>query len=130
MKIMGQRIREERIKRNLSQEKLGQIIGVTRQSISNLEKGKIKYIDRFKIHQLADFFGCDPGWLMDMKDAGQVTVTYEADGKEPVKMIVSNEHDQPIIGTSALKIKLYKTILKIPPDRYEIAIELLESLLD
>ena len=130
MKTMGQRIRDERTKRKLTQTQLGKIIGVSRQTISLWESGKIQFVDRFKINQLAEFFHCDPGWLMDMKDAGQVTVTYEAEGKEPVKMLVSHEHDRPIIGTSALKIKLYETALQIPPDRYEIAIKLLKSLLD
>jgi len=129
MKTMGQRIREERIKHHLTQAELGKMIGVSRQAISQWEQGKIKFIDRFKVNQLAEYFHCDPSWLMDMKDAGRVTVTYEAEGKEPVKMRVSNEHDHPIIGTSALKVKLYKAALQVPPENYEIAIELLESLI-
>lgn len=128
MKVMGQRIKEERIKHHLTQQQLADQLSVSRQTISNWEKGQAKYIDRFKVNQMADIFYCNPGWLMDMQDS-KVTVTYEAEGKEPVKMLVSDKHDQPIIGTTALKIKLLKTVAKVPPELYEVAIDLLESIL-
>lgn len=130
MKTMGQRIKEQRIQHNLTQEELAQAIGVSRQTISLWEKGAMKYIDRFKVDKMAEFFGCDPGWLMNADNAKNVMITYQADDREPVTMRISDDHDHPIIGTTALKVKLYKTVAKIPPELYESVIEILESLIE
>lgn len=129
MDKMGQRIREERIRNKMTQEELADRLGVSRQTISAWEKGKAKYIDRIKANQMAEIFNCEPSWLMDMADAKNVMVTYQADGKQPVTMRISDEHDLPIIGTTALKVKLYKTVSKVPPELYETAIDMLESLI-
>ena len=129
MKQMGERIREERIKHHLTQGELADKLNVSRQTIANWEKGNARYIDRFKVNKMADIFQCQPDFLINMQDAGPVLVTYKADGRENVTMRISDEHDQPIIGTTALKIKLFQTVSKVPPELYETAIDVLEALI-
>lgn len=59
MKTLGERLKAVRELRKLSQEALGEKVGIIQYSISLIEKGgNTKYIIG-----LADALGCDPVWL-------------------------------------------------------------------
>jgi len=124
-KIMGQRIHEKREAAGLSVEELADKIGVSRQTVYKWEKGIVKNIDRDYIGKMAALFRCDPEWLMHMENS-KVTVTYSADGREPVSAIVSNE---PIIGPASKRAQLYKVALEVKPENLQTAIEILKSLI-
>ena len=132
-KIMGQRIHTKRIELGLSMEELGKFVGVSRQTICNWEKGEVENIARDHIKAMADLFHCEKSWLMNMEDAPEVTLTYEAPDKEPIKVKVTGD---PIIGKSAetlnreqaKRVALYAAVLNVKPENYDIAIKLLESL--
>ena len=60
---IGQRIAEKRRERGLSQEALGEALGVTRQSISKWEgDGSLPEID--KLITMSRLFGVSVGWLL------------------------------------------------------------------
>ena len=126
-KIMGQRIHNKRIEMGLTMEELGKAVGVSRQCICNWEKGAVENISRDHIKTMADLFHCEKSWLMNMEDAPEVTLTYEAPDKEPVKVKVTGD---PIIGQMAAgkKALLYQAALNVRPENIDIAIKLLESL--
>lgn len=124
-KIMGQRIREKREAAGLSVEELADKIGVSRQTVYKWEKGIVKNIDRDYIGKMAALFRCDPEWLMHMENS-KVTVTYSADGREPVSAIVSKE---PIIGPTSKRAQLYKVALEVKPENLQTAIDILKSLI-
>ncbi|WP_434510134.1 helix-turn-helix domain-containing protein [Desulfitobacterium sp. AusDCA] len=63
MSIIGQRIRDERTKKSLSQEELGRIFSVTQQAVNKWECGKSSP-DPEMIKNLADFFGCTADYLV------------------------------------------------------------------
>lgn len=64
---MGQRIAEERKKLNLSQEGLGERMGVSRQAISKWESdGAVPDID--KLIALSKLFGVTVGWLLGVEE--------------------------------------------------------------
>lgn len=126
--VMGQRIRNKRIEMGLTQAELGQQLNVSRQAVCNWEKGKVA--PRYKVFKMEELFKVKPGWLFGYDDATNARITYHAKGKPPVTMRISTEHDQPILGTTAKKVKLYKVVNKIPPELYEVATELLESLIN
>ena len=74
---------------------------------------------------MASIFKCDPEWLMHMEGRSQVTVTYEAEDREPVTAIVNKE---PIMGPESLRAQLYKVAIDVKPENLQAAIEILKSL--
>ncbi|MHA2894773.1 helix-turn-helix domain-containing protein [Bacillus fungorum] len=68
MNIIGERILELRKERKLTQEKIGENIGVSKQTISKYEKGT-KIPSRENIEKLADFFNVPTDYLFGKSDS-------------------------------------------------------------
>ena len=66
---MGDRIREQRIAKNLTMEQLADMLGVGKSAVNKWEKGYVKQIKRPTIKRLAEIFNCSPAWLMGFDDA-------------------------------------------------------------
>ena len=127
MSIMGDRIRNKRLENNWSMEELGKRLGVHRAAIGKWENGDVQNIKRSSIEKMARLFECDPVWLMGFEDAGKVKVTYSAPKKESVSATV-DQKSKPIIGETALRLRLYQAALNVPAPCLEVAIQLLNSL--
>lgn len=127
MKNMGKRIEQKRYERHLTQEQLGAKLNppVTRQSISRWEQGNVGDIKRSYIEQLSRILNVDPVWLMGYEDSPEVSLTYEAPGKESVRLIADHK---PIMGQTSKMVELYNLVLSIKPENYDIAIKLLKTL--
>lgn len=127
MKNMGKRIAQKRVECGLTQEELGKKLNpaVTRQSISRWEQGAIADIKRSHIAQMAQILGVSPVWLMGYEESPEVTVTYEAPGKEAVKLSVDR---QPIIGATSKLVELYEACLAMKPENYDVALKILKTL--
>jgi len=61
---MGQRLKQLRESRGLTQDQIGEVVGVKKATINKYEQGEIKNIKRSTIQKFADFFGVSPAWLM------------------------------------------------------------------
>ena len=61
---VGARIRELRILRGMSQEKLGQAVGLTFQQIQKYERGANR-VGASRLWQMAGALGTDPAWFFD-----------------------------------------------------------------
>lgn len=66
-KSVGDRIRELRLDRKLSQEQLAKAIGIKQGSLTQLETGKSKAPASKTLTKLARVFEVDPEWLMTGK---------------------------------------------------------------
>lgn len=64
----GERIKELRIKNNLSQEELGAKLGVQKSAIAKYESGRVENIKRSTIENLASIFGVSPIYIMCWED--------------------------------------------------------------
>ena len=124
MREMGRRIQLKRKECGLTQAELGHRLGVSRQTISSWEAGNVGHFDRSFVAKMADIFHCNASWLMAM-DNTTATLTYEAEGREPVRLTVDQT---PIMGESALRAKLYQAAIEVAPNNLVVAIELLKSL--
>lgn len=69
----SEKIRQLRIAKGLSQEALGEIIGVKKAAINKYEKGRVVNIKRSTLHKLADALGVLPADLLDDTDAPKPT---------------------------------------------------------
>ncbi len=61
--IIGSRVREERLKRGLSQEELGKLIGVSKVAISNYEKG-IEQPKMKNLRKLTEILEITPNYIL------------------------------------------------------------------
>ena len=124
-KIMGQRIHDKREEYGLSREELADWLGVSRQTVYKWEKGMVKNIDRDYINRMATRWHCDPDWLMHMDGINSVTATYQAEGREPVTVLINND---PIMEPANLRAQLYRAAVDVKEENLKTAIELLKSL--
>lgn len=65
--LIGKKIRAERKKNKLSQEKLGKLIGFTGKQISNYENGKLIPTPK-NLLKFCDVFSCELGYLLDEEE--------------------------------------------------------------
>jgi len=63
MKAIGERIKELRTKRRFSQEKLGDLAGMSKAGIGRLENGHSKSPTPDNLFGIAKALGVDPQWL-------------------------------------------------------------------
>lgn len=64
----GQRLREERKRRKLSQEEVAKVLDTTKQAIYKYEQGIVENIPFPKLAKLADYFGVTSSYLMGWTD--------------------------------------------------------------
>ena len=65
---MSDRIRILRISKGVTQETLGEVIGVQRSAIRKYESGTVENIPRSSIKKMADYFGVSPSYLMGWEE--------------------------------------------------------------
>lgn len=109
---VGQKIKDLRIKKNLSQEDVAKSIGSTKQAIYKYETGIVTNIPIDKISMLADLFGVSPAYLMGWDSKAEKTNDAIAD--IVVRMRTDNEFFDVIELISNLdndKLKLIKQML-------------------
>ena len=61
---MAERIKELRIAAGLTQEELGEKIGLQKSAIAKYENGRVENIKRSTIQALADLFGVKPSYIL------------------------------------------------------------------
>lgn len=87
MKTTGEIIKELREKKNLTQEQLGNILGVKKSAIAKYESGRVTNLKRATIEKMSELFNVSPSYIMGMEDANDTTDMYSKYGLRPVKRI-------------------------------------------
>ena len=82
---IGNRIKNLRVQRNLSQSELAEMIGTIKQTIYKYETGIITNIPTDKITQLAKIFKVSPAYLMGW-DAEEENIFDKYDNLSPIKL--------------------------------------------
>lgn len=65
---MGELIKNLRIKKGLTQEELGNLLGLKKAAINKYENGTVENIKRSIIQKMAEIFGVSPAYLMGWED--------------------------------------------------------------
>ena len=68
MSEMGRRIRDLRIAAGLTQEQLGEKVGLQKSAVAKYENGKTENMKRSVIQKMAALFGVSPSYLMGFDD--------------------------------------------------------------
>lgn len=95
-RVLGERIRNERLKQNITQDELASRVGLTRTSITNVEKGR----QRLLVHtllQIADSLGTDAGHLLITFES-ETPIVFRKEIPMPVRKWIMHS-----IGTSTAK---------------------------
>lgn len=64
---MGERIKQRRKAMNMTQDELGEKVGLQKSAISKYERGAFRGIKTPMIKKMADVLECDPVWLMGIE---------------------------------------------------------------
>ncbi len=93
---LGDRLKNLRIQKGFTQEQLGNLVGLTKQAISRMEKNKNKYSDNELIKRIAFHLSCTPDYLLGLSndkhklknDKTQV-ISFDPDGdiKDSMKLL-------------------------------------------
>ena len=81
----SEKIKELRISKGLSQEQLGELIGVKRAAINKYETGRVVNIKRTTLQKLADVLGVRPADLLDDVDASVMPDRYCGEQTDPAE---------------------------------------------
>lgn len=96
---MGDIIKQLRLERGLTQEELGEIVGVKKAAVQKWESGMTKNLKRSTIKKLSDYFGVTPSYLMGMRNENNNKLKGEYIVKEEATEYVSSGIKMfPIIG--------------------------------
>lgn len=84
---MSDRIKEQRVKKGLTQEDLGAKLGLQKSAIAKYENGRVENIKRSTIQKMAEVLDCSPAFLMGW------------DEPTPIKTTVSHTVRIPVYGS-------------------------------
>lgn len=122
---MGRKLHDLRKKWDYTLDEVAERVDIPKSTLSRIENGKLKSINRGYVDRLAHLYNVDPAYVLGYEDSDKVHLTYSAEGKEDVKLIVDKT---PLIGEAALRARLYKAALEVAPQNIQVAIDLLKSL--
>lgn len=80
---MAERIKEKRIELGLTQEELGEKLGLQKSAIAKYENGRVENIKRSVIADMAKIFNCSPTYLMDFDEPTEVASSNKANAEQP-----------------------------------------------
>lgn len=84
MSEMGSRIRDLRLDAGLTQEQLGEMVGLQKSAIAKYENGKTENMKRSVIQKMAEVLGVSPSYLMGFED----DAPYYSNPKNPLFPLV------------------------------------------
>lgn len=82
MERMADRIKRLRLENKMTQEELGNVIGVQKSAIRKYESGAVQNIKRTSIKKMADCFGVSPSYLLGYEDSDFVAEEREETPEE------------------------------------------------
>lgn len=72
---LGERLKQLRLEKGITQEELGKIIGLKKQAIWKYENGNVTNMKRSTIKTLSDYFDVSPSYLMGYSDKRKETTS-------------------------------------------------------
>lgn len=108
---MGKRIKELRIKKGMTQEELGNIIGVKKAAIQKYESGSVENLKRTSIAALSHALECSPTYLMGWEEEPKAFNSQDVT-ETKIKLIARKATDIPQEDMDEL-IKTFENTLDI-----------------
>ena len=123
---MGDIIRRLRLGRGMTQEELGNVIGVQKSAIRKYESGMVENIPRSSIQKMAELFGVRPSYLMGFSEEEENKTTAPSISKEAAALIetLSNLPSEKEDFANRV-LELVNLILQVSADKYPLLEDLL-----
>lgn len=83
----GERIRELRTRSGMTQEQLGEKLGLKKSAIAKYENGRVENLKRETIEKLSQIFGVTPSYLLGIEDNDSNYIQIETPANEVVDNI-------------------------------------------
>ena len=116
MEKMGERIKRLRLSNGLTQEELGNRIGLKRAAINKYEKGNVENMKRSTIEKLSSLFNVTPSYLMALDDnTSDILPIYnklKPDRQEKVYKYAKNELEDQEEETKVIGFPEIKRIIR------------------
>lgn len=96
----GELIRKLRLEKGLTQEQLGEMVGVQKSAVAKWENGKVENIKRTKLQELGKIFGVSPTIFLEVDKAPAFVYPDNIIPIPPMKRV-------PIIGEIACGVPIY-----------------------
>lgn len=91
IKMYGERLLENRLKRGLSQEKVAELLGIDHDAVSKIESGLLKKIDRNILVLLCGLFQVTPEAMLGLNPAGKSPMEFDADSVSGKPQFIVNQ---------------------------------------
>ena len=91
--LMAERIKELRLAAGLTQEELGEKIGLQKSAIAKYENGRVENIKRSTIQAMADLFGVKPSYILGFDEEEEEPAGYYLD--QEAAEIAQEVYDRP-----------------------------------
>ena len=122
---MAENIRYLRLKHGLTQEQLGEVIGVQKSAIRKYESGMVENIPRSSIVKMAEIFGVSPAYLMGWQENTPVERDLD-EGKRLWLKIYAEANEE----TKELFVKMINDFEKLPVDERRFLLSVIRLKLD
>lgn len=123
--MFGDKLKELRRQYGMSQEELGKRIGVTKQSVSRYEAGRIPTVE--VAMKISEAFGIPFEKLIKDYDWSSATV-YDDDTDRDIVDLFSGRQETPVLIPET-KVRLHQIIDQITPAQAETVLQMLQGLL-
>ena len=123
--MFGDKLKELRKQRGMSQAELGKRLGVTKQSVSRYETGRIPDVET--VMKISEIFDVPFDTLIKDFDWSSATVFEDESDAEIVRR-VTGQKDTPVLIPET-KVRLHQIIDRITLDQAETVLQMLQGLL-
>lgn len=116
MAVLGNRIKQLRIEKGLTQEQLGNILNIGKSTVSQYETG-INTPDINMAGKIADYFNVSVDWLLGRTDQRELPEkdqsTIDDIDVEKIFIAAHDESGKPVPATEGLKKLIKEVILEV-----------------
>jgi transcriptional regulator with XRE-family HTH domain len=123
---MGERIKQLRDEKELTQEQVGAVIGVQRSAVRKYEKGEVVNMPISSIKKLAEFFQVQPTYLMGWSEEKGLIATQGGGGEHMEDISIICEQLKFAFGESVMS--LLNSFFNLNDDGKEKAITQIQEL--
>ena len=123
--MFGDKLKELRKQHSMSQAELGKRLGVTKQSVSRYESGRVPTVEI--LMKISEVFDVPFESLVKDYDWSSVTV-FEDDSDAEIVRQVAGRQNVPVLIPET-KVKLHQIIDQITPTQAETVLRMLQGLL-
>lgn len=117
MNVMANRIKSLRLKHELTQSQLGEILGVQKSAIAKYENGRVTNLKYDTIQKICDYFNVSTSYLLGLDDEDKYSKLFPDIPESIVEYILGHDINLELLRDMANDYVDYKTDGKTNADK-------------